>query len=407
MESSGASMLFKEEVMNKPKRILFAMLAVLLTLAATALNASAQQAGQSVQADNPEFVRLLDHLGQVGERVVKTERPEELFRLSMEQADTLDRIIAQCRPEEKSEWIRQLAECLLSAAMQSPKNDLRAINRMAFLRADIDHAAPGSSLAAFVAYQQLQLDHAQLVELPNVEAASVQHSWRHLLADYINAYPHANETSRALVELAALSEAAGKDEDARRCYRFMLENHPAQADLEKAAGALRRLDLNGQELRLALPLLKEDSFSDEPFDIGSLKGKVVVAYFWAASNEHCLEDMQRIASVLGNENGRRCQLVCINCDADPAEALKMVREHNLIGVQLHQRKGLEGLVSHRFGLFEVPHLIVVGKDGCVISKGAELSNLQKIVAAHLNDQVPEVIKPSSRMSTSRWLSIGK
>ncbi len=299
-----AAKIFKEEVMNTKKHLRFVKLAVLLTLAATAVPAHAQQAGQNVQADNPEFVRLLDHLGQVGERVVKTTRPEELFALSMEQADTLDRIIAMCRPKEKSDWIRQLAECLLSAAMQSPKNDLRAINRMAFLRADIDRASPGSALAAFVAYQQLQLDHTQLVEVPNVDAASVQQSWRHLLADYINAYPHASETSRALVELATLSEAAGKDEDARRCYRFMLENQPAQADLVKAEGALRRLDLNGQELRLALPLLKEDSLSDEPFDIGSLKGKVVVVYFWTASDEHCLEEMHRIASILGNENGR-------------------------------------------------------------------------------------------------------
>ena len=382
-------------------------LAVLWFVLGTAVTANAQRAAQSVQADNPEYVRLIDHLGQVGERLVKSNRPDELLGLCWEQVNTLDRLIAMARPEERDGWYRQLSECLLSAATQSPKNDSRAIDRLAMLRADLDRAAPSSALTSYVAFQQLQLEHAQLVAVPNVATASVQHSWRQLLANYVNAYPHASETSHSLVELATLCEAAGKDEDARRCYRFMLDNHPDEADLEKAVGALNRLSLTGQEFHLALPLLSEDTLNDEPFDLGSLKGKVVVVYFWAANNEHCLEDIHRLTSIVGNIGNQHCQLVCVNCDADPAQALKMVREQRLNVVQLHQRKGLEGLVSHRFGLFEVPHVIVVGKDGFVISKSAELTSLHQMIAAHLDDPMPEVIKPSSRMSTSRWLTIGK
>lgn len=387
--------------------LLLPTLVMLSTTFGTTLSATAQQPRPIVQEENSEYVRLVDQLGHLGERITKSEQPDELFNLSLAQADTLDQIIAKSRPEDREGWVRQLAECLLSAAMQSPKNDLRAINRISFLRADVDRAAPGSALAAFVAYQQLQLDHAQLVETPNADAASVQKSWRRLLANYINAYPHASETGKALVELATLSEAAGKDEDARRCYRFMLENQPEKADLEKATGALTRLNLMGQELRLALPLLKEDTSSDEPFDLGSLKGKLVVVYFWSVKSEHCVEELQRIASVLAIAGMQRTDLVCVNCDADPAEALKMVRAQHMPGVHLHQRKGLDGLVSHRFGLFDLPQAIVVGKDGCVICKNLEPANLQKLVAAHIDDSTPEVIKPSMRMSTSRWLVIGK
>ena len=405
MESGGAALTFKDEAMKR--YLLMPVLAVLGFVGGTAGTANAHQAGQTVQADNPDYVRLIDHLGQVGERLVKTDRPEEMLGLCWEQVNTLDRLIAIARPEERDGWYRQLSECLLSAAMQSPKNDLRAINRLAMLRADLDRVAPSSALTSYVAYQQLQVEHAQLVEVPNVDTASVQQSWRHLLANYINAYPHASETSHAIVELATLCETAGKDEDARRCYRFMLENHPDQADMEKAAGALNRLNLTGQEFHLALPLLKEDTLNDEPFDLGSLKGKVVLVYFWAAKSEHCMEDIHRLTNIVGNIGGQRCQLVCVNCDADPSEALKQVHEQHLNVVQLHQRKGLEGLVSHRFGLFEVPHVIVVGRDGFVISKGAELTTLQQMVAAHVDDPIPEVIKPSSRMSTSRWLTIGK
>lgn len=395
-------MIFKDEIMRR--YLLLPTLVMLSTAFGTTLIARAQQPGQPGQVDNPEYVRLVDQLGHLGERIVKSEQPEELFNLSLAQADALDRIIALSRPEEKDGWVRQLAESLYSAALQSPKNDLRAMTRLAALRADIDRAGPGSALAAFVGYQQLQLDHARLVETSGADAAAVQRSWRRLLANYANAYPHAVETGRALVELAALSEAAGKDEDARRCYRFMLENQPVGADLDRASGALNRLNLTGQELHLALPRLKDDMASDEPFDLTSLKGKIVVLYFWTAKGEHCAQDMRQVAGLLVTAAGQRCELVCINCDADPSEALKIGHIQPLSGIQLHERNGR---VSHRFGLFELPQMMVVGKDGCVINKSVEMADLQKVVVAHLDDSVPEVIKPSSRMSSSRWLTIGK
>ena len=327
------------------KQTVYTGIVLCAALTGSAGLAFAQQAGQGGQVDNTEYVRQVDYLGAIGERIIKSSQPEELFSLSLQQADALDRLITMSRGEERESWIRQLAECLCSATLQSPKGDLRALNRMVQLRAAVDQSAPGSALAAFVGFQQLQLDHARLVEVPNANAAAVQQSWRHLLANYINAYPHASETAKCLVELAGLCEAAGKDEEARRCYRFMIANHPESADLAKAEGALRRLDLMGQEFHLALPLLKEDTHSDEPFDISSLKGHVVVVYFWSAANERCLADMEQLANVAAD---RRCQLICVNCDAGPAAAVKLMRDRQL-GVQVRQREGLAGLLSHRIG----------------------------------------------------------
>jgi hypothetical protein len=400
-DSSEAVKFFKDEVMRK-YQLLSTMVALALVGALTA-TARAQQVQTSTQADSPEYVRLVERLGQLGEMIVKSDKPEELLSLSLAQADALEHIVALSRLEERDGWVRQLAQSLLSAATQSPKEDVRAINRMATLRASVDRSAPQSTLAAFVAYQQLQIEHARLFD-GAADNAAAQHTWRRLLAEYINAYPRSSETNKSLVELASLSEVAGKDEDARRCYRFMLENQPQNADLEKAAGALNRLNLTGQELHLALPLLKADSSSDEPFDIASLRGKIVLVYFWSAKNEHAIQDMRQIAGLLVTAGGQHCQLVCVNCDADGTQAVKLESTQPIAGIQLHQRNGL---MSHRLGLFELPQMILVGKDGCVINKSIEMDGIQKQVAAHVDDSVPEVSKPSSRMSTSRWLTIGK
>ncbi len=389
------------------KKKLFSMaLALLATLGGSTVVCQAQQPRQTIEVENPAYVRLIDRLGKVGERIIKSNNLDELLGLSMEQADTLDQLIAMStKADEKESWIRQLAECLTAAATQSPKDDLRALNRMAYLRASVDHAAPGSALAAYVGFHQLEIDHARLAETTNVDPATVQQSWRHLLANYVNAYPHASETSKALVELATLCEAAGKDEDARRCYRFMLEYQPEGCDLHKAQGALNRLNLTGQEFHLTLPILKADMTSDEPFDVETLKGHVVIVYFWSVTNAQWLADMRQAAGVAAD---RRCQLVCVNCDANPDQAVKALGNSQL-GIQLYQRKGLEGRVSQRMGLFEVPYVVLVSKYGRVINKGVEPANLHRTVADHLDDPTPEIIKTSTsaRMSTSRWLTIGK
>ena len=100
------------------------------------------------------------------------------------------------------------------------------------------------------------------------------------------------------------------------------------------------------------------------------EGHVVIVYFWSVTNDHWLADMpgRRCRA------DRRCQLVCVNCDANPNDAVKALGNSQL-GIQLYQRKGLEGRVSQRMGLFEVPHVILVSKYGRVISKGVELANL--------------------------------
>jgi hypothetical protein len=387
------------------KQLLSIALALGSTLGGSAAIAVAQQPTQQTEVENPEYVRLVDHLGRIGEQIIKSNQAEELLALSFNQADTLDRLITLSpKPEERESWIRQLAQCLSAVATQSPKNDLRAVNRLAHLRASVDQSAPGSALAAAVAFHQLEIDHARLVETANGDEASVQQSWRKLLANYINAYPRAGETAKALVELASISEAAGKDEDARRCYRFMLEHKPEGCDLKKAEGALKRLNLTGAEFHLTLPILKADMTSDEPFDVATLKGQVVIVYFWSFTSDRWLAEMQQVAGVAAD---RRCELVCVNCDTNASEAFKALGTHQL-GIQLHQRGGLDGKVSQRMGLFEVPHVILVGKNGRVISKGVEMANLQRTVADHLDDPIPEATKTTStRMSTSRWLAIGK
>ena len=309
----------------------------------------------------------------MGERIIKSNNLDELLGLSMEQADTLDQLIAMSsKADEKESWIRQLAECLTAAATQSPKEDLRALNRMAYLAgASVDHAAPWHALAAYVGFHQLEIDHCPTGRnhqcRPRHRATVVASSAGQLCQCLPACQRNIQGSGRSWRPSA---KPPARTKMPCRCYRFMLEYQPEGCDLHKAEGALNRLNLTGQEFHLTLPILKADMTSDEPFDVETLKGHVVIVYFWSVTNEHWLADMRQVAGVAAD---RRRQLVCVNCDANPGDAVKALGNHQL-GIQLYQRKGLEGRVQQRMGLFEVPYVILVSKYGRVINKGVEPAN---------------------------------
>ena len=343
-----------------------------------------------VQADDPALPKLLDELGVAGQNLIKAQQPHEILAASLQQADVLGRIISVSRPADRESWIRNLAECLATAMQDSPENDKRAASRLAQLRADMDRTVPGTELAAFVAYQEIQAEHGRHMVAPNADQTKVQVQWRHMLMGFVNAYPQTDAAAKKVIELALLCEAAGKDSDARRCYQFLLDHQPTCPEAAKAQGAMNRLYLPGKAFAVALPLLKEDRSTDDVFDVRQLRGKVVVVYFWSASESRCLEDLDRLNGLLARgSRGHDWELLCVNCDADPSAALKVVYEHSIAGVQVYQRKGLDGTVSQRLGLFAVPTTMVVGKQGQVVSKNSGMGELKGLVTAHLTDPVGE------------------
>lgn len=366
-------------IQRKP---IFATLCMLLAMLT---NANAQQASQKTQEDSPEFIKLVDRLIDLGKQMGQTTTPQELLKLSVQQVDLLNRIVPMSRPEEKEGWTRQLAECLCSMAMQSPKDDLRGASQLANLRKEIDQKTPGTSLAAYVGHQHLLVERAALIETAKGDAAKVQKELRQLNAKYVNAYPRAKETTTLLLELANESELLGKDDEALRCYQFMIENKPEGADLERAGSAVRRLELVGKELNLALPLLKEDMSSDQPFDIVQLRGKIVLVCFWSIKSDSSAQAMKALAGM--RDKYRSLEVVSVNCDGDFATAFKLTQNRQLPVVNLYLRNGIDGLAAKRLGLTQVPHVIVVGKDGRVINSNAEIATLEKLISGRLNEPV--------------------
>jgi hypothetical protein len=289
-------------------------------------------------------------------------------------ADIIEKLIAKVKPEDRDQWIRQLADCLSTAAQSSTQNDRPCYDRLVRLEEQIVRSQPGSPLAAFVTFREMSADY-QVKMRSNQGSASftkVQEDWLTRLAKFAQDYPRAEDMPDALLQLGMVSEFVGKEIEAKKWYQQLVTNFSnAKALADKAVGALRRLDLEGKTFEL-----EGSSIEGTPFNISSLRGKVVIVYYWASWIQQSIGDFARLKDQLSKYQSQGVELVCINLDNSPPEAKDAQSKVSPPGVQLFAPGGLESSLATQYGIMVLPNMFLVGKNGNVVSRTVQVNNLE-------------------------------
>lgn len=317
---------------------------------------------------NPAFA---DKLQAIGEALANAGTSEEIVRCTLEQADILTELATTLPPKDREPVIRQVADCLAGPAVF----DATARTRLLDLEKQLTQESPGSELAAYVTYREIQATEEGVV--PAVH--------RHdRLAAFVASYPESKETPTALIQLATRCEGSGNIDEAKAWYGKLARSSEAKL-AHQAQGALRCLNLKGKVLGLALPLLfTESERNDVVFDVEDLRGKVMIVYFWTAAQEGPGADRDRLKQILDRQRGAGVELLSVNVNTDPRKVREMLRDVKVPGIHVFQRGGLDGIVPQRLGITSVPHIILVGRDGVVVRHHAEISTL--------DEQVKEVLE---------------
>jgi peroxiredoxin len=163
------------------------------------------------------------------------------------------------------------------------------------------------------------------------------------------------------------------DTKAKEWYETLARNHAGHPHAAKAAGAVKRLASEGQLLEVSGPNLA----TGQPFDVASLKGKVVVVYYFASWSSTLPEDAKRLKSLVKDYGPKGLELIGVCLDNDAKQAAQTVATHGLPGTILHAAGGLDGSpLAAQYGIIVVPHLFVAGKDGKILNRNAQVANLE-------------------------------
>lgn len=340
---------------------------------------------------NKEMEGLYRELGDVDKAAPQgNASPADLYAYNIKRAGILDRMIAQAdklgakevKPEDRDQWVRQVADCLAVAAQQSPANDKSAYQRLVALKDKVAKEQPGGNQPAYVTYCEIMTDYnVRSAKAPGGdEANKIQKELLDKLAKFVQDYPKAENTPDSLMQLGMINELMNDEGPAKKWYEMFCKNYAAHPQAAKMKGAWDRLELNGKELALSGATLS----SNAKFDVKSLKGKVVVVYYWASWNGQCGSDMEKLKNLITVYGGKGLEVVCVNLDNTPAEAKNFLQGKPAPITQLFEQGGMAGKLGEQYGIMVLPTMFLVGKDGKVINHAEQMTTVEDNLKKALN-----------------------
>jgi thiol-disulfide isomerase/thioredoxin len=188
-------------------------------------------------------------------------------------------------------------------------------------------------------------------------------------AALLKADPDDVQTAGLAAQLAgALEQAPDADGVAARAMKtfgplMAASTNPRIQQLgESFSGKLRLLGLPGNPMEIKGALL-----DGTPFDQAKLAGKVVLVDFWATWCGPCVAEIPNMLAEYEKYHAQGFEVVGISLDEDRADVEKFVAENKIPWPILFAGKGWQDPVAQFYGISGIPQLVLIGRDGNVIT----------------------------------------
>ena len=126
----------------------------------------------------------------------------------------------------------------------------------------------------------------------------------------------------------------------------------------KAAGALKRLDLDGKPLELTGP-----GPDGQTIDANATKGKHLLVVFGAGNSSPTRRELPELSQLADRRKGDLA-IIGVSLDADPAASTAFAQQSPWPTIV--EPGGMDGRLAEGFGIISLPTMILVDEDGKVI-----------------------------------------
>ncbi|MEI7781851.1 MAG: TlpA disulfide reductase family protein [Planctomycetota bacterium] len=362
---------------------------VVFTLALVAMPAPAvaRQPGATAEAEAPagatpkvpplpegtpeELMQFIDGLKQSNVR--PKSRPEMMAYLkdvATVSVQAADKILAQVKPTEKLH--EEAAKMKLESLMMLGRlgDEKAAADMAAFAGTLVNSASP--ELATEAKRLLLVSEAQQIFSSGKLDGgpALIKKTAEMLAAD-----PDDVQTAGLAMQLAgAFENLPGGEQLAATAYDAFgpifakSKNEQVRSMAESFAGTMRRLSLPGHPMEIKGTLL-----SGKPFDQASLAGKVVLVDFWATWCGPCVAEIPNVLEQYEKYHDKGFEVVGVSLDEDRDALEKFVGEQKIPWPILYEKPAGEGWrhpLSTYYGISGIPTVILIGRDGNVITLNA-------------------------------------
>lgn len=168
--------------------------------------------------------------------------------------------------------------------------------------------------------------------------------------------------------------------EGQRLAALMLKADPDNGRLRKLGKQLE--GLKNSRLQVALPSFTATDFKGRKISSGEMRGKVGVITTWASWNYPSTEIQRRLRR-LQRKYPNQLSLVSICLDGAKKEVQQRVDRDTLDWAVVWDGKLFETPLVQQFGLFVVPSVIVVNKQGKIVARDLELNNVEQDIEKYL------------------------
>ena len=205
-------------------------------------------------------------------------------------------------------------------------------------------------------------------------------------AELMKSAPGDQKTAMLVMQLAGALEQIPDGEEvaatALTTFGPILESSPDPKIKELGpsfAGKLRLLELPGKPMEISGSLL-----DGKPFDQKSLAGKVVLVDFWATWCGPCVAEIPNMLEQYEKYHAQGFEVVGISLDEEKDKVDAFIAEHKIPWPIIYVGKGWQDPTAQFYGISGIPQLILIGRDGNVITLNAR--------GKKLGDRLAELFK---------------